>query len=561
MSRRYSKKETKNEASRVVNREPSDQTEQLVAELIVDQLSNWGVKYVYGIPGETSLDIVDAIRKKGDTMRFVLVRHEQVAAFMASAYGKLTGELGVCLTIAGPGATNLVTGLYDAKMDRAPVLALTGQVALQFLGLGSFQEIDQHALFEAVADFNEVVGSPEQVVELVSLAMKRAIVERGVSHLGVPMNVQALPVPKNVKIKPKQGLFPDLRLQPHPQLIEAAAKATNAAKKPVLIVGYGARGQRDIILQLAEKISAPVATTYKAKGIIPEDHPLALGVVGNIGTDPAKRMVYGADLLITIGTSYSDNTAVPSFIKQIQIDLDPMMIGRKFPVDVGLVGDAAMILPVLYDRLDDRLDTDYRKEIAQIKKLWEEKKEKENASEKPPVRAPQVMRALQDLIERDAIIATDVGDNTLWFARNFIATDQEILISGYVGSMGFGLPAALAAQLAYPARQVVCTAGDGGFTMVMGDFATAVAYDLPITVLVLDNAKLAMIEYEQDAAGVPHFATNLQKIDFARYADACGGEGFAVDSPKDLYGALEDALSVKKAALVDVVTDPRRRWS
>jgi thiamine pyrophosphate-dependent acetolactate synthase large subunit-like protein len=238
-----------------------------------------------------------------------------------------------------------------------------------------------------------------------------------------------------------------------------------------------------------------------------------------------------------------------------------MMIGRKFSVDIGLVGDAAVVLLALYDRLDEKPDSDYREEIAQIKKLWEQKKEKENASERPPVRGPQVMRALQELVRRDAIIATDVGDNTLWFARNFVATDQEILISGYVGSMGFGLPAALAAQLAYPARQVVCTTGDGGFTMVMGDFATAVAYDLPITVVVLDNAKLAMIEHEQDAAGVPHFATNLQKIDFARYADACGGEGFAVDSPKDLYAVLRDALSVKKPALVDVVTDFRRRWS
>jgi thiamine pyrophosphate-dependent acetolactate synthase large subunit-like protein len=546
---------------RVVDEEPSDQTQQLVAEVIVDQLIKWGVKYVYGIPGETCLDIVEAIRRKGDAIRYILVRHEQVAAFMASAYGKLTGKLGVCLTIAGPGASNLVTGLYDAKMDRAPVLALTGQVALQFLGLGSFQEIDQHALFEAVADFNEVVDSPEQVVELVSLAMKRAIVGRGVSHLGVPMNVQALPVPKNIKIKPKLGLLPDLRLMPHSQLIEAAAQAMNSAKKPVLIVGYGARGQRDLILKLAEKISAPVATSYKAKGIIPEDHSLALGVVGDIGTDPAKRIVHAADLLITVGCSYSDKTAVPSFIKQIQIDLDPMMIGRKFPVDVGLVGDAGMVLPALYDRIDGRPDRHYREEIAQIKALWEQKKEKENASEKSPVRGPQAMSALQDLVEHDAIITTDVGDNTLWFGRNFVATDQEILISGYVGSMGFALPAALAAQLVCPTRQVVCSTGDGGFTMTMGDFATAVAYDLPITVLVLDNGKLAMIEHEQDTAGIPHFATSLQKIDFARYADACGGEGFAVDSPKDLDGALKDALAANKAALVDIATDPRRRWS
>ena len=308
------------------------QSEQLVADAIVEQLVEWGVSQVYGIPGETSLAIVDAIRRRGDRIRFVLVRHEEVAAFMASAYAKLTGELGVCLTIAGPGATNLITGLYDAKMDRAPVLALTGQVALQFLGLGSFQEIDQHALFEAVAAFNEVIDSPDQVTELLALAMKGAIVGRGVSHLGIPTNVQALPVLPNMKIKPREGRLPDLRLMPHPELIQAATRAIDSAERPVLVVGYGARRQRGAVLSLAEKINAPIATTYKAKGVIPEDHPLALGVTGDIGTDPAKRMVFGADLLITIGCSYSDKTAVPSYIPQVQIDLDPMTIGKKFPV-------------------------------------------------------------------------------------------------------------------------------------------------------------------------------------------------------------------------------------
>ncbi|MGA7075275.1 MAG: thiamine pyrophosphate-dependent enzyme [Halobacteriota archaeon] len=536
------------------------QSERLVADAIVEQLVEWGVTQVYGIPGETSLAIVDAIRRRGDRIRFVLVRHEEVAAFMASAYAKLTGDLGVCLTIAGPGATNLITGLYDAKMDRAPVLALTGQVALQFLGLGSFQEIDQHALFEAVADFNEVIDSPDQATELLALAMKRAIVGRGVSHLGIPANVQALPVLPNVKIKPREGRLPDLRLMSHPELIDAATRAIDAAEMPVLVVGHGARGQRDAVLLLAEKISAPIATTYKAKGIIPEDHRLALGVTGDIGTDPAKRMVFGADLLITVGCSYSDKTAVPSYVPQVQIDLDPMMIGRKFPVQVGLVGDAAMILPVLSEKLADNRNDGYLDQLARIKKRWEQKKEREIASDMPPVRGPQIMRALQELVDRDAIIANDVGDNTLWFARNFVATDQDILSSGYVASMGFGLPAALAAQLTFPTRQVVCTTGDGGFTMVMGDFATAVANELPITVVVLDNAKLAMIEHEQDEAGVPHFATDLQRIDFARYADACGGEGFRVEEPQDLKESLKSALFAKKSTLVDIVTDPRRRW-
>jgi len=313
-------------------------------------------------------------------------------------------------------------------------------------------------------------------------------------------------------------------------------------------------------LQLAEKIDAPVATTYKAKGVIPEDHPLALGVMGDIGTDPAKRMVFAADLLLTIGCSYSDNTAVPSYIPQIQIDLEPMMIGRKFPVRIGLVGDAAMVVPALLENVSDKHADGYLNLVGRIKKRWDQKKQQEIDSDTPPVRGPQIMATLQSVIDRDAIITNDVGDNTLWFARNFVATDQRILISGYVASMGFGLPAALAAQLAYPDKQVVCTTGDGGFTMVMGDFVTAVVNELPLTVVVLSNAKLAMIEHEQDEAGVPHFATDLHRIDFARYADSCGGAGFTVERPEDLNEALKSALSSQQPSLVDIVTDPRRRW-
>jgi thiamine pyrophosphate-dependent acetolactate synthase large subunit-like protein len=215
----------------------------------------------------------------------------------------------------------------------------------------------------------------------------------------------------------------------------------------------------------------------------------------------------------------------------------------------------------LHEKVSDKHADGYLDQVARIKKRWEQKKQQEIASDASPVRGPQIMDALQKVIDHDAIISNDVGDNTLWFARNFVATDQEILISGYVASMGFGLPAALAAQLVYPERQVVCTTGDGGFTMVMGDFATAVANELPLTVVLLDNAKLAMIEHEQDEAGVPHFATDLHRIDFARYADSCGGEGFTVEDPQDLKEALKNALSAKKPTLVDIITDSRRRWT
>jgi len=354
--------------------------------------------------------------------------------------------------------------------------------------------------------------------------------------------------------------LPDMRLMPHAELIDAAVDAINAAEQPVVIAGYGARGQRESILRIAEKMGAPVATTYRAKGVIPEDYELALGVMGDIGTDPAKRVVYGADLMLVVGCSYSDKTAIPSRVKQVQIDLDPMMIGRKFPVHVGLVGDAAMILPVLLDRITEKHNDAFINQVAEIKKRWELKKQTEIDSDTPPARGPQIMHALQELVDPDAIIANDVGDNTLWFARNFIATNQQILMSGYVASMGFGLPAALAAQLTYPKRQVVCTTGDGGFTMVMGDFATAVANDLPLTVVLLNNAKLAMIENEQDNDSMPHFATDLQRIDFARYADACGGEGLTVDDPRELNDTLKNALSSKRPTLVDIITDPRRRW-
>lgn len=532
---------------------------QTVADIIVRQLETWGVKFVYGIPGETELAIVDAIRRS-ENIKFILVRHEQVAAFMASAYAKLTGDVGVCLTIAGPGATNLITGLYDAKMDRAPVLALTGQIGLQFIGTGAFQEIDQHALFEAVSDFNHIVDSPEQAPELIVLAMKHAILNGIVSHLSVPKNVQNMPILPNVRVKPKEGRLPDRKSMPPLEIIDAAVSAIATAKNPVIVVGYGARGQRDTILKIGEKIGAPIATTYKGKGLIPEDHDLAVGVIGSIGTDASKRVVYGADLLLVVGSSFSEHTSLPSHIKTVQVDIDPMMIGRKFPIHVGLLGDVTVILPELLKKLPEMKNENYREHVAVIKKQWEEKKQKEIESDTAPIRGPQIMRALQDLVESDAIISNDIGDNTLWFSRNFVATNQTILISGYVGSMGFGLPAALSAKLTFPEKQVVCTTGDGGFTMVMGDFATAVGNDLPVTVVLLNNGKLDMIEYEQDEGRYPHFATDLSPIDFAKYAECCGGLGFKVQHPSELRNTLKQALSSKKPSIVDIVTDPRRRW-
>lgn len=306
------------------------------------------------------------------------MRHEQVTAFMASAYSKLTGDIGVCLTIAGPGATNLITGLYDAKMDRAPVLALTGQVGLQFIGTGAFQEIDQHALFEAVSDFNHIVDSPERAPEIIVLAMKHAIINGIVSHLGVPTNVQNMPIPSNLKVQPKEGRLPEKKSMPPLKMIDAAVSTIATAKNPVIVVGHGARGQRDNILKIGEKIGAPIATTYKAKGLIPEGHDLAVGVTGHIGTDASKRVVDGADLLLVVGASFSEGTSLPSNIKTVQVDMDPMMIGRKFPIHMGLLGDVAVILPELLKKLPEMKNGKYLEQVAVIKKQWEDKKTEGN---------------------------------------------------------------------------------------------------------------------------------------------------------------------------------------
>ena len=526
-----------------------------VSDILVSQLSEWGVKYVFGLPGTSALGIVDAIRRNNN-LKFIKVRHEQTAAFMASAYGKLTGHVAACLTIAGPGATNLATGLYDAKLDNSPVLALTGLVKRQLIGPGSFQEIDQHSFFEPICVFNKVLMSQDQTTSLTTLAIKHALIERGVSHLSIPNDVQKIKY--ETKIIPMKGMVPNKAISQCGILLKEAASKIDQAKKPVIISGFGALHLKNSLLEFAKKISAPIVTTFRGKGVVDEDDEYYVGSHGGIGSTAASKLVQESDLLIVIGSSFSEMTQIPRK-KIIQIDLDPMKIAKDHPVEVGLWGNSLQIIPHLVKLVKQKKNPTYLERIRKLKQDWMKQLDQEASNSKSPIRPQYIIKVLNEKAAKDAIFSLDVGENGWWFGRNFFMTSkQKMIMSGYIASMGFGLPGALAAQLVYPDKQVICITGDGGFSMVMADFLTAVKNNLPITILIFNNKQLGMIMQEQKVENYPNWETELNNCDFAKYAENCGGLGIKVENSEELPEAIDKALASDKPVIIDINTDPKR---
>jgi pyruvate oxidase/acetolactate synthase-1/2/3 large subunit len=529
--------------------------ESTVSDILIQQIAEWGVEYIFSIPGTSSLGLVDAIRKN-KKIRYIQVRHEQVAAFMASAYGKLTGHIAACLTVAGPGASNLATGLYDAKLDYSPVLALTGQVKRQLIGPGSFQEIDQHSFFEPICVFNKVLMSEDQTTTLATLAIKHALIDRGVSHISIPNDIQKIPY--RTEILPMEGRITNRNIQPCEFVMQKAISIINKSKRPVIIAGFGAQDQGDKLLKLARRIGSPIVSTFRGKGVIDEDNELYVGSHGTIGSTAAAKLVEKSDLLIVIGSSFSDKTQIPEK-KTIQIDIDPVVIARRYPVEVGLWGNSAEVLPKLTVMVKQKDNTIYLAEIRRLKKEWLDILSREIDAELSPLRPQYIMKVLNENIGSDAVISIDVGENAWWFGRNFwMKQSQKIILSGSLASMGFGLPGALAAQLVYPERPVVCITGDGGFSMVMGDFLTAVKYGLPVKVFLFNNSQLGMIMQEQKVENYPNWQTELHNCDFAEYARNCGGIGIKVNKPEELEKAVKKAMAADKPVIVDINTDPRR---
>lgn len=533
-----------------------------VSDVLVETMINWGVDTVFGMVGHSNLGVAEALRRAETEgkLRYFGVRHEGAAAFAAAAYGKLTGRPAACFGIAGPGSTNLLTGLYDARSDRAPVLAISGNVNSSVAGKGAFQDIDLLAAFADVAVYSQMVRAGSEHGELMTLALKHAILQRGVGHLVIPDDVQVLDAPDHPASGP-QGRMPDLRTGPPTAPLQQALEQISAATRPVVIVGAGAKHDMDAVLALAETLHAPVLTTFKAKGQISDAHPLACGVLGRSGTPVASWMMNKADLLLVFGASFSDHTGISPYKPTIQVDTDPLALGRFKPVTVPLLGDVGMSCAALSARLRPHPElVDQRSEVAARWSIWRaEKSRRAMARSDRGVPAAAVIEALNDLVPANAVLAVDVGDHAYSFGRYFETKQQSVLMSGYLGSIGFGFPAAMGAWAADPDRPVVAITGDGGFGQYLAEITTAVKYGMNITHILLNNGELAKISDEQRASEYAVWQTSLHNPDFAAFARNCGAHGVRVEDPADLSVAITRALDHRGPALVEIITDPQSR--
>ncbi|WP_019119528.1 pyruvate oxidase [Brevibacillus massiliensis] len=525
----------------------------LAGEVLVDLLIEWGVDHIYGMPGDSINSLIEPLRKAQDKIKFIQVRHEEAGALAAAAYAKLTGKLGVCMAIAGPGAIHLLNGLYDAKLDKAPVLAITGQVESDLIGTDFFQEVNLERMFDDVAVYNQRIMSAEQLPAVVNQAIRSAYTKQGVAVLTVPDDIPKFEVKGEARRTSTFYSKPVIL----PQLMDLmqAKQALEKAKKPVILAGRGARGTRDNLLAFAERIGAPIILSLPGKGVVPDDHPLCLGGLGLIGTRPAYDAMQEADTLFMVGTSYPFTGYLPARAMTIQVDTDPSQIGKRYPVDIGLTGDANKVLRWLTNEINPRKDRDFLERCQQNLHQWWAKMDEVAQNDDVPIKPQRVIQELQKVLADDAVLSVDVGNVTVWVARHLKMTNQQMVISSWLATLGCGLPGAIAGKIAYPDRQVIAVCGDGGFAMTMSDFLTAVKYKLPIVVVVLNNHKIAMIKFEQEVMGNLEYATDLHNPDFAKYADICGGVGIRVEYPDQILPALQQAVTLGKPCIVDVVVD------
>jgi len=538
--------------------------ETTVTDVMAETMVNWGVTSVFGIVGHSNLGLSDALRRQAmkGNLNYYGVRHEGAAAFACSGYAKLTGKPAACLTIAGPGATNLMTGLWDAKVDRAPLLALTGQVQVQVFGPGAFQEVDLAAAFAPVACFSQSALNSSKHAELMSLACKNAIVQRDVAHLIFPDNVQTM-VASNPKASGPEGRLSVASVAPDDAVVDEAIKLIKKSKRPIIIVGYGALDAMDDVIELAEQLNAPVMTTFKAKGQIPDSHPLAAGVLGRSGTPIASWFMNECDLILALGSSFSNHTGITPKRPIIQVDFDRMHLGKFHAVTLPVWGEIGVTARRMKGLLNGAAKTvNQRPEIAERWAIWRQEKQSRVADDRGKgVNSALIFAALTRLAPADAIFAVDVGNNTYSFGRYFECQNQRILMSGYLGSIGFAFSAALGAwaatqdQEAYRGRKVISISGDGGFGQYMGDFTTAVKYNMDITHVLLNNGQLGKISKEQRAGEWLVWETDLHNPSFAAFANLCGGKGFRATKAEQIESALGDALAYPGPSLLEIDTD------
>jgi pyruvate dehydrogenase (quinone)/pyruvate oxidase len=546
------------------------------ADIIAEALLDWNVDIIFGLPGDGINGFMEALRTRQDKIKFILVRHEESAAFMACAYAKYTGKLGACVATSGPGAIHLLNGLYDAKLDNTPVIAITGSTYSDLMGSSYQQDVNLLQLFSDVSVYNNIITAPEQAEMAVDIACRTAFAQRGVSHLTIPIDVQERKLEGKYSRHKVPGHTSDTFVTaggalPDRYLLEHAADVLNSGNKIVILVGQGALNAGQEVISVAERIGAPVVKALLGKAVIPDNHPYSIGGIGMLGTEPATDAMSEADTLLMIGTSfpYIEYLPKPGQARGIQIDIKAEKIGLRYPVEVGLTGDSKKVLSALLPLLRDRRTNgnssnnyssshqQYRGEEEQQQflrskqqsmKRWIELLDRQSSKqtdEKKAIKPQAIASAVSEQLQDNAIISVDSGTNTIWAARFLnIRKGMKFSVSGTLASMACGLPYAIAAQLAYPERQCVAFVGDGGFAMLMSEFATAVQYNLPIKVIILGN---------------PEFGVEFSPIDFAKIAEACGGIGYTIKESDEIEPIMKKAMSDKttrKPTVIEAYVDP-----
>ncbi len=542
------------------------------ADILVERLLAWGVEVVFGMPGDGINGVMEALRKRQDRIRFIAMRHEEAAAFAAVGYAKFSGKLGVCLATTGPGAIHLMNGLYDAKMDQQPVLALTGMPYHDLIGTVYQQDVDTARLFTDATVFSERIMGPKHVVTMADQAIRLALSRPGPAHLAFPNDFQDLPAegsdeasPMNRPGESQTGVHTSPvwsapRVVPTTSDLKRAAQTLNQGGKVAMLIGAGAREARAEVERIADLLGAPIAKALLGKDALPDDHPHTTQTIGVYGTSATHRAMQECDTLFLVGTSFPWISYLPNpqKVRAVQIDRNPERLGLRFPVEVGLAGDARETLRALIPLLARKTDRAYLTGVQETMAEWRELMDTRGASEEMPMRPQAFATEVGRQIADDAIITTDSGTNTLYSARCIpIRGTRRWSCSGLLASMGCGLPYAIGAQIAHPNRQVIAFTGDGGLTMTLGELATLAKYELPVKVFVMKNNVLGQIRWEQMMfLGNPEYGVELENIEFARVAEACGVRGAKVERPGDVAGVVADALAAPGPFLVEAVTDP-----
>ncbi len=533
-------------------------------DILIDTLIEWGVDTVFGLPGDGINGIMEALRQRQDQVRFVQVRHEEAAAFMACAYAKFTGRLGCCLATSGPGGLHLLNGLYDAKLDGQPVLAITGHHFHDLIDTSAQQDVDLDRVFMDVALYSTRVMGPAHVQNVAHNACRIALSRRGVAHINFPVDFQSTThserSERNLKGHADTTAFGRRVAVPVEADLRAAADVLNAGERVAILAGRGALHATDELEELADTLAGPVVKALLGKACVPDDSPYTTGGIGLLGTKPSQEAMEECDTIFIVGSSfpYVEFMPKPGQARGVQLDLDPTRIGLRYPVEVGLVGDCKATLRALLPMLQRKKDRSFLAKAQEGMKEWNELMRKRATRQDKPMKPQVVAHELGKRLRDDAIVCCDSGTIATWFARHIPARrGQMYSLSGTLASMANGLPYAIAAQVAHPKRQVVAFVGDGGFSMLMAEFATAVKYKLPIKVVICKNNVLGMIKWEQMVMlGNPEFACELQPIDFAKYAAACGGDGFHVEDPADCGGVMDEFLKSPGPAVLEAVVDP-----